>query len=188
MFPVRFARGRAWLTVLALPLQMPGIAAAHSGPASRAQADQTNLAQARDGCAAKEFGTFFEAFLFSPAVRAQYSAPQVEQRRFDQPAKATGKMLPGSQYGRFNISRVDFYYADTASVERWETDPGQPYTDLTVDIVPLANGAQKVTYQPAIMRDDGEGDSKTLVRHTGKPAAYMFAWQNGCWLLFQDMR
>lgn len=180
MFPVRLACASALL------LMLPGLAGA--APAPQSEEDRTNLKQARDGCANQEFGTFFEAFLFSPAVRAQYSAAQVEQRNFAQPNKATGRMLPGQQYRRFNISQVDFFYADTASVERWQADPKHAYTDLEVDIVPLAQGGQKVRYQPAIMRDDGEGDGRTLIRRIGKPAAYVFAWHNGCWQLTQDIR
>lgn len=52
----------------------------------------------------------------------------------------------------------------------------------------LPDGSFKFTYQPAILRDDDEGDGWTVERHIGKPAAYLFAWRSGCWQLTQDFR
>ena len=146
------------------------------------------MAEARSGCTQREFNQFLDAFIASPAVRAKFTAPQVEQRGFLQPARTTGTSLPASEYRTFNISHVDWQFADTASVARWNADPSKPYTALDVKFEDLPDGSYKFTYQPAILRDDEESDGWTVQRHIGKPAAYMFAWRNDCWQLTQDLR
>lgn len=147
-----------------------------------------SIAEAKSGCAQREFNQFFDAFIASPVVRAKYTAVDVEQRELGQPGKATGKTLPASNYQTFNISHVDWQFADTASVVRWKANPRQPYTALDVKFDDLPDGSYKFTYQPAILRDDDEGDGWIVQRHIGKPAAYLFAWRNGCWQLTQDLR
>jgi len=147
-----------------------------------------SMGEAESGCTQKEFNQFLDAFIASPAVRARYTAPQVEQRGFRQPSKATGSSLPASAYQSLNVSHVDWQFADSASVARWRADPNQPYTALDVKFEDLPDGSFKFTYQPAILRDDEEGDGWTVERHIGKPAAYLFSWRSGCWQLTQDYR
>ena len=182
-----FGLGRySVLTCAAATLALLGTAQASFAETQTDMAEA--MAQAKSGCSQKEFVQFLDAFIASPAVRAKYTAPAVEQRAFRQPAKASGTNLPASNYRIFNVSHVDWQFADTASVKRWEADPSQPYTALDVKFEDLPDGGYRFTYQPAILRDDEEGDGWTVERHIGKPAGYLFAWQNGCWQLTQDLR
>ncbi len=183
--PDHFRRSSA-LASAALAIALVG-----SAQASFAETQEDiaqSMSEAKSGCSQKEFNQFLDAFIASPAVRAKYTAPQVEQRGFGLPAKATGRSLPASAYQSFNVSHVDWQFADTASVARWQADPNKPYTALDVKFEDLPDGSFKFTYQPAILHDDDEGDGWTVERHIGKPAAYLFAWRSGCWQLTQDFR
>ncbi|WP_420137783.1 hypothetical protein [Sphingomonas sp.] len=146
---------------------------------------QTYLKDAAGACQARNFDTFFDAFVWSPDVRRKYSAPVIEERAFGAPAKPGVKRPASSQ--RFEIAMIDFYYVDEASAERWEKQ-GTPLVDLALDRKALPGGAWTVTYQSALMKDDGEGDGKTLIRKIGKPKAYIFAWTGGCWKLTQWLK
>ncbi len=144
------------------------------------------MEQATNACAAREFDSWFDAFVRSDAVRRRYSAPQIEQRSYASPhTLAAGRTERAED---FEISLVDYTYADRLSVERWQANPSNPFQPLDIDRQQRADGSVRVQYQPGIFRDDGEGDSLTLLRKTGRPAAYIFAPANGCWHLTQHLR
>ncbi|WP_438851201.1 hypothetical protein [Brevundimonas nasdae] len=60
-------------------------------------------------------------------------------------------------------------------------------TDEPGGLLEQADGSVRFPYQPGAFRDDGEGDSLTLVRKTGRPAAYVFTPADGCWRLTQHL-
>lgn len=174
----------ALLLATAVLAAMPAAAGAQDTTASDAH---NELVDTRNACRHRDFNTFLQYYIGSAAVRQQYTAPQVEQRSFAQPQKA-GRMLPASQMPLFRVGQLDWNYADAASLERWKANPEHRYQLLDVTITELPGGGRRLVYQPGVFRDDDEGDSMTLVRRTGSPAAYVFGWQNGCWQLTQDLR
>lgn len=123
---------------------------------------QQLLQEAASACQRNEFYEFLEAFIASSNVRARYR---------DAPSEP------------FGIGKVDFSYVEPRSVDLSNPDPNKRFREFAVDVTELAGKGRRVTYQPGIFLDDGEGDGKTLVRRTGKPSSYTFAWKNGCWRL-----
>jgi hypothetical protein len=146
---------------------------------------QMYLKDAAEACQARNFDTFFNQFIWSPDVRRRYSAPTIEERAFAAPTRP-GIKRPANP-NQFDIAMIDFYYVDEASAIRWEKQR-TPLIDLVLDRKELPGGGWRVTYQQALMRDDGEGDGKTLIRKLGKPKAYVFARVAGCWKLVQWLK
>lgn len=181
----RLPNASALLIAAAVLGALPATASAQDTTTDSAARDE--LVDMRNACRHRDFSTFLQYYIGSAAVRQQQTAPQVEQRRFAEPQKP-GHRVAASQFPPFGIGQIDWDYADPASLERWEANPAHKYQLLDVTITELPGGGRKVVYQPGIFRDDGEGDSKTLVRRTGTPAAYVFGWQNDCWQLTQDLR
>jgi len=136
-------------------------------------------------CPGGDFDAFFEEFIRSSDVRRRYTNATVEERSFAAPARP-GTVRPATP-DRFDITMVEYTYADTASVQRWEKDK-TPFTELSLDMKELPNGGWRVNYQSAIFQDEGVGDGRTLIRKTGKPHAYVFAPVNGCWKLSQWLK
>lgn len=161
--------------------------AVHAQDAVSDAEENQALADTRSACAQQDFHTFLQYYIGSAAVRQRYTAAQVEQRSFAQPQKA-GRAIAAADMSLFRVGQLDWNYADAASLKQWEANPDQRYQLLDVTFTELPGGGRKVVYQPGVFHDDGEGDSMTLVRRTGKPAAYVFGWQNGCWQLTQDLR
>lgn len=146
---------------------------------------QEHLASAQGSCGADAFDTFLQEFIWSRDVRKKYSAATLDERAFAAPSRP-GTARPANP-DAFEISTVDYTYADTASVNRWEKDQ-TPFTELWIDRTQLPGGGWRIQYQPAILKDDGEGDGKTLIRKTGKPRAYVFTRDAGCWKLTQWLK
>lgn len=145
-------------------------------------------AQSRGACDSDNFEPFFEAFVRSPQVRMERTAKRVEHRSRADPSKLLGHFA-GAQYQElFAISLSDYYYTDTNSMHKWESGKSDRYEDLWVTIEPAADRIYRVHYSKAILRDDGEGDGKTLVRPYGAKRSYLFEMKHGCWQLTQDLR
>lgn len=143
--------------------------------------------QAAQACRSGDFDLLFEAFVYSPEVRRRYSAPILEQRRFSAPHAILEGRSERAQ--DFAIGRVDYTYADPASIRRWESGQASTFTTLEVTRRLQSDGAMRVDYQPAIFRpEDGESEAVVLVRKTGRPAAYVFEPADGCWRLKQHLR
>jgi hypothetical protein len=109
----------------------------------------------------------------------------MEERSFAAPSRP-GTARPANPEA-FEITTVDYTYADRASVLRWEKDK-TPFTELTISISDLPGGASRIEYRPGLFKDDGEGDGRTLIRHTGKPRAYVFNRVGDCWRLTQWLK
>jgi hypothetical protein len=146
---------------------------------------QSRPKNAPAACPSSEFDGFFEEFIRSSDVRRRYTGPTIEERSITAPERL-GIVRPATPK-HFDITFVDYTWADAASVQRWEKD-STPFTKLSLDMKKLPNGNWRVKYQPAIFRDDGEGDSETLIRKIGKPRAYVFAPVGGCWKLVQWLK
>jgi len=143
--------------------------------------------QADQACRFGDFDLLFEAFVFSPEVRRRYSAPTIEQRRFAAPH--TPLKGRAEQILDFAIGRVDYTYADPASIRRWEAGQAETFSTLEVQRRLQADGSMRVDYQPAVFRlEDEESEAMVLVRKTGAPAAYIFEPVDGCWRLKQHLR
>lgn len=137
------------------------VSPASAAPPSPAETQQL-LREAASACRRGEFYEFLEAFIASGAVRTRYR---------DVPSEPV------------QIGKVDYAYVDPASVALTNPDPTKRFRELAVDVTDLPGKGRRLTYQPGIFRDDGEGDGRTLVRKTGKPRSYEFAWKTGCWRL-----
>jgi hypothetical protein len=136
-------------------------------------------------CPGSDFETFFEEFIRSNDVRRRHTGSTIEEGSIAEP-KGPGKLHPAAPE-RFDVTLVDYTYADAASVQRWEKDR-TPFTELSLEMKELPSGSWRIEYQPAIFQDDGLGDSKTLIRKTGKARAYVFAPTGGCWKLVQWLK
>lgn len=161
---------------------------------SREQRDEAETSRRGGSCSEiaefsdSGFQEFFEAFVRSPAVRRKYSASTIELRGVSQPGTAL-RTVPANEYIQsFDIGRVDWYYADAASVARWERNSADDYILLDVGFQEQPNGGFKVTYQKGVFADEGEGDSKALIRRYGPRAAYIFAPIGDCWQLIQHLK
>ena len=145
--------------------------------------EQTN-APANSACHQEDFPGFFEIFIRSPEARTRYTAPLVRQAAITD-ARLEKGTRPGSDYARFNITTVDYYYADTASVEAWEKEPeSRAYILLELAFMDLPGHRKEVRYRPALFDDEeAGGDGKRVVRYLGPAAAYQFSWADGCWRL-----
>lgn len=174
----------AILLVLAFILQSKAHAAGEEGRI----VDQSWEAQSRGACEGKNFDGFFEAFVSSPKVRLERTAKSVELRSMKNPSLIVGK-IDGTQYEHsFNISLSDYYYADTASMNKWKLGALDWYEDVSVIIKRMPGDAYRIDYSKAVFRDDGEGDSKTFIRNYGPKRAYVFEVRGDCWKLTQDLR
>ncbi len=137
------------------------VSPASAAPPSPAE-NQQLLQEAASACRRGEFYEFLETFIASGAVRARYR---------DMPSEP------------FRIGKVDYSYVDPESVSLSNPDPNKRFRELAVDVTDLPGNGRRLTYQRGIFHDDGEGDGRTLVRRTGQPRSYDFAWTNGCWRL-----
>lgn len=134
---------------------------ATAAPTSPAETEEF-LREATSACRRGEFYEFLEAFIASGAVRARYR---------DVPSEP------------FRIGKVDYANLDPSSVALSNPDPNKRFRELAVDVTDLPGKGCRLTYQPGIFQDDGEGNGRTLVRRIGMPKSYDFAWKNGCWRL-----
>lgn len=148
--------------VTAASIMLTGaVARANAEPPSPGETQQL-LREATSACQRGEFYEFLEAFIASGAVRARYR---------DVPSEP------------FRIGKVDYAYVEPESIALSNPDPNKRFRELAVDVTDLPDKGRRLTYQPGIFRDDGEGDGRTLVRKTGRAMSYDFAWKNGCWRL-----
>lgn len=166
------------------------LAAAMSGAPASAEIDHVGeqlagAAGAAGACRSGDFGEFLTRFIWSRDVRRRYTGPTVEERSFAAPSRPG--IVRRADPDRFDITMVDYTYADAPSVQRWEKD-GTPFVSLWLDVRKRPGGGWRVQYQPAILHDDGEGDGKTLIGKTGKPRAYLFAPAGRCWKLVRQLR
>ena len=156
-----------------------------AGGSTVSQAAPRPLQVAQTACPAHDFESFFAEFIESSAVRRRYTGSTIEVGSIAAPRQRGTVQRANPE--RFDITMFEYNYADTASVERWEKNR-TPYVDLTLDWVKVPGGGWRITYQQAVMRDDGVGDGKTLVRKIGKPRAYIFAPEKGCWKLVRWLK
>lgn len=145
----------------------------------------THAANAQGSCPGRDFDSFVQEFIASADVRKKYTPATIEERSFAAPSR-TGTARPTNPEA-FEITTVDYAWADRASVERWEKDQ-TPFTEFSIDISELPGGAGRIEYRPGLFKDDGEGDGRTLIRHTGKPRAYVFNRVGDCWRLAQWLK
>lgn len=141
--------------------------------------------QAAAACMHGTFSDFFEAFVYSPVVRRQYSSPILEQLTLQgRPSHRTSHQASEA----FAISGVDYNFGETRSVARWQAGEIERFTRLKVDHHTLADGSVRVDYQPGEFVEDEEGDGSEFVRATGPAAAYIFQKTSRCWRLTQQLR
>lgn len=147
--------------------------------------DDSWTQQAAAACQHGTFSDFFEAFVYSPVVRRQYSRPILEQLTLQgRPSNRASHQASEA----FAISGVDYNFGETRSVERWQAGEIEQFTRLKVDQHTLADGSVRVDYQPGEFVEDEEGDGSEFVRATGPAAAYIFQKTSRCWRLTQQLR
>ncbi|MEN3748443.1 hypothetical protein TPR58_14805 [Sphingomonas sp. HF-S3] len=154
-------------------------------PAQGAVTSDAHPANAQATCPGGDFESFLQAFISSADVRRKYTPATLEERSFAAPSRP-GAARPVNPEA-FEITMVDYSWADRASVVRWEKDQ-TPFTELTISISDLPGGAGRIEYRPGLFKDEGEGDGRTLIRHTGKPRAYVFNRVGDCWRLAQWLK
>lgn len=156
--------------------------------------DEEILTWVQNACQSKEFSTFFEHFVQNPAVRAAYTAPQVEIRKLSDP-KQVVSTAPAADYKTLPLSFWDYSYADTASADKFEAGQSETIEFLQLDFQDLPGDGRKVSFVKAEYLDaqgqsvgNPEGIEYERVRTYGDPRAFVFAWRDGCWRLTQDLR
>ncbi|MBX9403394.1 hypothetical protein K4L06_18935 [Lysobacter sp. BMK333-48F3] len=164
--PATAAAAPAADTTPAAPATAPAAAPA-ARPALPAEACQ----RSEDG-----FGAFFERYVQDPAVRAGYTAAQLELRDLRDPAKP-GRSVPREQADPFRIALVDSQWVydepgkDPGQLERIDSRRKLDGDRMRVDFV-------RAEFTP----DDDVASTK------GAPEAYVFTFEQGCWQLSQQLR
>ncbi|QQP97388.1 hypothetical protein [Lysobacter enzymogenes] len=152
-------------------------AAAPAAPAAAAAAERPALPEG--ACAKTEdgFDSFLEAYVGGdPAVRAAYTAPEIEVRELKDPAKLISKQ-PAAQAGPFRIALID---------SQWSYfEPGKADGELArIQLDRKLEGDKaRVDYVKAEFSPDEE-----VVKTLGAPEAYVFEHQQGCWQLTLQLR
>jgi hypothetical protein len=145
--------------------------------------DAEMLSSAVAAYKADNFDGFFELFTQNDAVRKAHLAPQIEVRALQQPGKLV-RSISGRDYRDYRIAMEDYQYVDAAA-------PAGRDSHRQIQIKPrlLDGKTWQVGYIKVEYDGKGEGDDPgALVRTIGKPGAYVFEFNNGCWQLTRDLR
>lgn len=157
----------------------PAADTAPAAPAAPAAAPATRpAALPAEACQRSEdgFAAFFERYVQDPAVRAGYTAAELEVRDLRDPSKP-GRSVPRDQAGPFRIALVDSQWVydepgkDPGQLERIDSRRTLDGDRMRVDFV-------RAEFTP----DDDVASTK------GAPEAYVFTFEQGCWQLSQQLR
>jgi hypothetical protein len=162
------------------PAAEPAAAASQfeAAPASPAPAPVAAAAQLpEEVCQPGEdsFRDFFNEYVAREEVRAAYTAPSVQVRRFADPAKVLAEE-PAAP-AAFKVVQVDFQWSYR------EPEGSQRVPDRVELALHPQGQAMRMEFRRAEYAPDDE-----LVRTFGEPGAYVFERRDGCWRLTQELR
>ncbi|WP_153018879.1 hypothetical protein [Lysobacter capsici] len=144
--------------------------------APSATTDITTMDAASCGKNDQDFDNFFNAYIYRPELRPQYTSPNIEIRQISDKNKKIGTETK-EQNKPLKIGLIDYRWSYVTADEKEEK------SDRIEIKIHREGDAMQVDFIRAKYTNDD-----TLIRTYGPKGAYVFEHKNNCWQLTQELR